>query len=651
MNLLLTTTGFLAGAAMIALPLILHFINRRPTVSLDFPAFDFLKPSKLRPTRRYSLKQWLVLLLRMLAIITLAYAFCRPYQSTISSTPGTATVLLWDDSFSMNAAPHASELRQAAIDLINKCDGDNPMQIGFIRGRYISWSGNFTGDRNMLRQCFEQESCNQYGSAFDQIITQADFRLRTVNTPHKKIVLITDRQQLPWERVRSGEQLSSGVTLEVIWPSEHQLTNAAITKVELPGVNKTGNEAKWLVKTTLKNFGKTPLAGKLRVRFTGEPEVVRNVKLKPGETRKELFELAAKDECSQGTAVLEINDDLEADNIRYFTCNAQNFDNTRIFSPDKNPVDFTALALNVKPESGSEERLDFPDCPENKLFVLQSSDLLSVANQERLKLFVRNGGSLAVTMEKSPQLADFLELFDVKTERARPENVISRRFGNIDFDHPAMQLLAESGLSGWYEILFFRTFNARLPNSAQIIAEFNNGTPAIAEIPCGSGRIILFMMNFARSSTNWPGHYTFLPFWRELHKYCGRAANREKDFLTDTPLTGQPGEELLKIVNGVPSLYNTAGGACVYPTAGNYFWRESGGKPIRPFSINLPEEESNYQPTNIDWRKLTITAPPEKDETNPETDNREKTEFYRYFIWLCLAFFLVEALLANRTNL
>lgn len=643
MNFMLTTTGFLAAGALIAVPIILHFLNRRPPESIDFPAFDFLKAAECSKSRRYSLRQWLLLLLRMAIILLLAYAFCRPYLSSHEQLPANATVLLWDDSFSMTATPFRQKLYQDAIDRIAQCDKQNPMQIGIIRDKSIIWSGAFSGNRRVMKTWFEQNIRNQGTAVFDQVIIQADFRLREIIAKNKKIILITDRQQLPWERVQAGEKLSPGVEFSVIWPEPPIITNAAITNIEIPGIVGEPNQTELQLKISAKNFSGKALQGQLRVQVPGNPDVIEKIELKSGKTKDVLLRIPAQSADMQGLVRLDIADDIEIDNYRYFTYAVEPGKQVQIISPSGGALDFPSLALNIPPVQIQNKILPLPSDPENKMLILQSADDLSSINQELLRAFIRNGGTLAVTGGKSVELAEFLDKFGIKINRRKPVSKTVRRFGNINFDHPSMRLLAESGLSGWYEILFFQTINAEIPAQAEIIAEYNNGTPAIVELAEGKGRLIVFLMTFDRDASNWPGHYTFLTFWRELRKYCGATIHKDKELAAGASIDLPAEAQLTASGKDTP----------VNPThlqPGNYLLKHN--ETSRYFSVNVPVTESNYTATSADWRQFAISSTAvDKALTPKNNENGERIEYYQYFILLCLLLVTGELLLSNRTYL
>jgi hypothetical protein len=103
--------AFLWGLVAAAIPVIIHLFTRRRPKEIPFPSLEFLSEVNQSEIRRLRIKQWLLLLLRTLAIAALALAMARPaLKGTAGPRGGAATtvVVLVDRSGSMSAASPAS---------------------------------------------------------------------------------------------------------------------------------------------------------------------------------------------------------------------------------------------------------------------------------------------------------------------------------------------------------------------------------------------------------------------------------------------------------------------------------------------------------------------------------------------------------------
>ena len=69
--------GWLALAAVI--PLIIHLLNRRRYHKIRWAAMEFLLKAIHKNKRRLQIEAIILLLLRMLIIVTLAFVLARPY--------------------------------------------------------------------------------------------------------------------------------------------------------------------------------------------------------------------------------------------------------------------------------------------------------------------------------------------------------------------------------------------------------------------------------------------------------------------------------------------------------------------------------------------------------------------------------------------
>src|SRR6188474_1431096 len=95
--------GFLAAGLAVALPIIIHLLFRQKTRTLPIGSVRFLHQVVREHRRRRRLRQWLLLALRMLAVLLLAALFARPYwDESYRRGLETEVVLLLDRSASMS---------------------------------------------------------------------------------------------------------------------------------------------------------------------------------------------------------------------------------------------------------------------------------------------------------------------------------------------------------------------------------------------------------------------------------------------------------------------------------------------------------------------------------------------------------------------
>lgn len=95
---------YLAGAAAIIAPILLHLRRQPPKDRVAFSSLMFLEETKRQPTRRRRLENWLLLLARCLILILLALMFARPFsrsQDAPAAEAGEAVVVMLDASASM----------------------------------------------------------------------------------------------------------------------------------------------------------------------------------------------------------------------------------------------------------------------------------------------------------------------------------------------------------------------------------------------------------------------------------------------------------------------------------------------------------------------------------------------------------------------
>lgn len=132
--LALVNPGFAAaGLALVALPVLIHILNRRRYRTQQWAAMKFLLEAMRRNRRRLQFEQWILLAIRCLAMVLLGLALARPVGCQDSSLAALAAqrsglhVLVIDNSYSMayqadraDAKTHLDQARRLARQLVER---------------------------------------------------------------------------------------------------------------------------------------------------------------------------------------------------------------------------------------------------------------------------------------------------------------------------------------------------------------------------------------------------------------------------------------------------------------------------------------------------------------------------------------------------
>ena len=132
---------FLWGAALFAVPLIIHLLHRRRYRTVTWAAMDFVLSAYKKKSRRMRLENLLLLLLRCAIPVILALAMARPFFGSDNPLSLVAdarreVVVVLDTSYSMNRRIEAGTVYQAALsqvrrlfDLLDPGNGDTCMLV------------------------------------------------------------------------------------------------------------------------------------------------------------------------------------------------------------------------------------------------------------------------------------------------------------------------------------------------------------------------------------------------------------------------------------------------------------------------------------------------------------------------------------------
>jgi len=190
----------LAGAA--AVPLLLHLLRRRISLRVEFPAARYILRAERENSRKLKLRNFLLMFLRILAVLFIALAAARPVGRLIGSGHApTAVAIVVDNSLStstiIDGAPLFRRLRTAALAAARHATPSDRIWLVTADGRVVGGSSSSVGDA--IQRLEPIAGAGDLPGA----VTRAVGLVRAAGLAARHVAVATDGQATSWRRATS----------------------------------------------------------------------------------------------------------------------------------------------------------------------------------------------------------------------------------------------------------------------------------------------------------------------------------------------------------------------------------------------------------------------------------------------------------------
>jgi hypothetical protein len=193
----------LTALGALAVPIVIHLIQREKNRIVEFPSLMFLRRIPYRSVRRRTIRHLALLLLRLTALALIVFAFARPFfrrDSLAAATQNGAreVAILLDTSYSMGYGDRWTRARDAARDAIQKLGpGDRASLILFADG--ANAAVRTSTNRSELSSALAAASPGAGATRFAPALKLAGSLLAESALPRREILLISDFQRRGWD--------------------------------------------------------------------------------------------------------------------------------------------------------------------------------------------------------------------------------------------------------------------------------------------------------------------------------------------------------------------------------------------------------------------------------------------------------------------
>lgn len=195
--------GLLLALPLVAVPIVIHLLNRRRYRAVRWAAMEYLLAAMQRNRKRLVLEQWLVLLLRTLLVLLLVLVVCRPQLGSNLFGSRTHHVVVVDDSASMRQVvgtttlfAHARErVRALAEQFAQQSSGDLLTLVRTSRAQADLAAARIGADLPVrVAEMIADWHCSDLPVDLGQAVQTALQRARSELAPRIRCLLLGDRR-------------------------------------------------------------------------------------------------------------------------------------------------------------------------------------------------------------------------------------------------------------------------------------------------------------------------------------------------------------------------------------------------------------------------------------------------------------------------
>lgn len=440
---------------LLLIPIFIHLFQLRRFQKVAFTNVAFLKKINIQTRKSSQLKKWLTLLMRLLAMAALIFAFAQPFTASKTALKNEKeTVIYIDNSFSMQAKGNQGPLLERALqDLFENSASTEK----------LSWFTNNTQRKNTSAQDFKNEilsvTYSQNQLTPSQVLLKANQLFSNEKDVIKRLIYISDFQQK-----EAFPTISEDIILDAVQLKPVKHSNIAIDSVYITSKNAS--------------------AIQLQVKVSKSGDDVSEAPISLYNNNKLVAKTAVNFSTSKnGTVTFDI------DNSEEFTGKLQvadpnlNFDNTLFFNINK-PEKIKVLAINeangnfLKRLLEKEEfqftqqtfkTLNYNEIPNQNFIILNELEEIPASLSTALKSFSDNGGSILIIPNPEVDVNSYNnQLLTLGFGSISTVNSQEKKISNIVFSHPLFKDVFEKEVT-----------NFQYPKVSSFYTISTNATPAI----------------------------------------------------------------------------------------------------------------------------------------------------------------------------
>jgi len=525
------------GVLAIAAPIWLHLRRKPETNLLRFSTLRFLQDQPHPKQAPIHLRNLLLLLLRVTAVLLVVAGFAWPYLRLPAAIPiKESRVYILDNTLSHQAeGGFDRDKKHLAADLER---AEHDMQVAVVElttaPRVVA---SFSDDRETARSKINALASSYERGSYLAAFRQANAVLANSLGGRKHVILLGDSQENQWTEGSGTPPFLKGVQVDLPKPGATELPNLALAEARVQRVF-LGDKSLIHLTVRLSHSGEAKKAN-IAIRSNDQLIVNRTLELEnqPASILLQAQWEADPNAAIRGQATVEGSPDaLAADNTLYFALQPVTEGRVALLAQSS----FLRLALSPEVMRGqwanriidpSKLAAELESSDEADALCLESSYLQSADARKLLQRYLSHGrGVLLLVNRVTPTIRGALRDIGFEAEVPGPGDA---KFQFVFSNHPIFHPFLSSDYGNLMEISILKCVALRGPDAMPLVFG-DKGSPLFFERRVGSAKLFVTAFGLDRDQTSWPIHQTFIPFLDLTLQAC-----RAED---STPTEFEPGQ-------------------------------------------------------------------------------------------------------------
>ncbi|MBC7744758.1 MAG: BatA domain-containing protein [Flavobacterium sp.] len=516
--------GFLFALLAVAIPIIIHLFNFRRFKKVYFSNVRFLKSIDEQTSSRKNLKNKLILISRILAVIFLVLAFARPYKTNTDQTVfqnSRAVSIYIDNSYSMEGINKEGtlfdEARRRAKEIASTYSLNDKFQIltNDFEGKHQRFY-NYDDFANAV----DEIKISPAVKNLNQILSrQKDLFLNETNSS-KTSYLISDFQK----NLVSTElfQADSAVDIRLIRVRSNTIPNISIDSVWITSAIIKPGEAGKIVARFRNNSDADATNIPVKLIINEQQRAIGNVNIKARGIENDTLSFSG---LSAGwkSAEISITDyPMIFDDRFYFSFNVKSELKILAINGDQVNPYLRALYHSDKYfnfQNTSAGNINYSGLNQQSVLILNEVGDFSSGFIQQLKLYVEKGGNLVILPSLELDLLGLKELLiNLKTDIPLKVITAETKVSGVNLQHPLFKGVFETTPKNMNLPLVkkYLQYSSLSKTNKQSLLSLPGYETFLSEYRLGKGKIYLLAVPLNDQSGNFPRHSIFVPVMYQI---------------------------------------------------------------------------------------------------------------------------------------